>query len=268
MLLSVVNEEALPAAYPVPPRPSDWCGSAPAFLTAGWRGADKSSTVTTTVGNKRRMLAPYTALLTSALHGSTATAAPYQVEDEQAAAALLVRRHSTRRHHRQPLQQQQPPSTPHSADAATTAAPSAASDVESERVAAAGVLESPLAVLPRPIRRPLPSSTSSSGGRSGDSAHPAVGDEMCDERVRDSASSGRRRAVAAGGGNTFESFDYDTALRSEEELRRSDQSAQPTASDRRQQRKQSSQHSPSPPTAAFSRSSRYSGRSRGRQFKA
>ena len=299
MLLSAVDEPLpLPFAAAGPPlRQSDWCGLIPRFVTAGWRSTDSSRTLHT-IGSKRSRPA-YTALASPAPATSASialcppTARPHaaapalgplaqqptarqqQTDDEQltVAASLLLRRHSARPHRSRsraaPCEQSAPLSASVDRSAAGSGGDSGSGDMSVAQAASdsAGLF---LSALPRPVRQPLPARSPAS---------------RVEDKPGEEAASGALRAAATGNGSgsridgTFEAFDYEAALRMAHSQSTQPNDGRPTGSSgdsssgrgrsgHTKQRKHSTQQSTRPSPAAFARSSRYSGRARGRQFNA
>ena len=214
-------------------------------------------------------------------------------EEQSVAAALLRRRLTAPTLHRraappQPLQPRQPAqpalSTLHSsaqqqsAEEEPAVALVAVQPSESVAVSAAvSVSASPSQPLPAPLRRPLPSAALLAFQQQ--PSAPSSGVDSV-QGARSSAQGGSKRGAHSGvdaavvsADEPFESFDYEAALQSEAAQRAGEQASRRGGGGRQQQRKRSSQSGRDASTQSkqpleFTRSSRYSGSSRGRQFAA
>ena len=313
--LSMVVDLPLPAACPAPSRVSDWCGSLPAFITAGWRGSAAADSGTSN-GNKRRLLGQHCSRQTPTVQRLVSAALPLwpaadeaplpapqqqqqsaaalygSTDDEHSTASQLLRRHSARSilsrrptqpslplaAHRQPALPQPPPLTaavlPHHARALAPSPSHSQSAAGSDATEAAAELTdssslASLSALPRPLRRPLPSAAFGPLEGGWKTAERGSGGEPSEAVSGGESEGGKRPRTAEAERATFQAFDYEAAVQS---VAQSATAASVSASSRPQQRKRrepkpASASAAAPPSSS-AHSSRYSGRSRGRQFKA
>ena len=302
MFMSLADELPLPAACLPPSRGTDWCGSLPAFVSAGWHFSSDGQSVAllgSPSATKRRRV-------TTAAHSTLATApalranaavplwltapetSPAQQsgqeesgDEEQSVAAALLQRHlAARSFYRraappQPLQPPKPtPSILQSSTQQQQQQQPAEAELTGSLVAAQPSAPQP---LPKPLRRPLPSAALLASQQQPSERDGGAGSG---QDARSSALGSRKRAAhsvvdaaAVPSDKPFESFDYEAALQSEAEQQAGEQASRRGGGGRRQQRKQSAQSGRAASTQSnqpleFTRSSRYSGSSRGRQFAA